>query len=105
MIAYVVYIFSHYCTNRFQAMCLIMSAELERYSGICNNLENITLLVTDNNPKPKIAAYDVLCRYKKPATPRQVHTPPAAIAYVQSVDTEKNKTTPDNDGISFPEVK
>ena len=71
---------------------------------IWNDLKNITLLVTDNNPKPKIAAYDVLCRYKKPAPPCQVHAPPAAVTLVQSSDTEKNKTTPGNNGRSFPEI-
>ena len=35
-------------TKRFQAMCLIVSNESERYSGIWNNLNNINLLGTDN---------------------------------------------------------
>ena len=85
-------------------MCLIMSADLERYSGIWDNLKNITLLGTDNYPKNTTAAYDVLCRYKKTAQPRQVHAPPAAVTLVQSGDTEKNKIRPGNDGRSFPEV-
>ena len=33
-------------TKRFQAMCLIMSADSDRYSGIWNDLKNITLLGT-----------------------------------------------------------
>ena len=91
-------------TNRFQTMCLIMSADSDQYSGIWNYLNNITLLGTEKYPKTTTAANDVLCRYKKPAPPHQVHAPPAAVTCAQSVDTEKNKTTPDNDGISFPEV-
>ena len=42
-----------------------MSADSDRYSGICNNLNNITLLVIDNYPKTTTAAYDVLCSYIK----------------------------------------
>ena len=38
-------------TKRFQAMCLIMSAESDRYSGIWNDLKNSTLLGIDNYPK------------------------------------------------------
>ena len=85
-------------------MCIIMSADLERYSGIWNDLNNITLLGTNNYPKTTTAAYDVLCRYKKMAPPRKLHAPPAAAIFVQSFDTDKNKTTPGNYGRSFPEV-
>ena len=88
----------------FQEMCLIMSSDLERYSGIWNYLKNSTFLGTDNYPKTAAVAYDVLCRYKKPAPPRQVHTPAAAVTFFQSGDTEQNNTTTDNCGRSFPEV-
>ena len=91
-------------TKRFQSICLIMSADSGRYSGIWNDLKNITLLGTYNYPKTTAAAYDVLCCYKKPAPPRQVHAPPAAVIFVQSDDTNKNNTTPGNYGGSFPEV-
>ena len=80
-------------TKRFQAMCLIMSAESDRYSVIWNNLNNSTLLGTENYTKTTTSAYDVLCYYKKPAPPCQVHAPPAAVPFFQSGDTEKNKTT------------
>ena len=85
-------------------MCLIMSADSDQYSGIWNNLKNSTLLGTENYNKTTTAAYNVLCRYKKPEPPRQVHAPPAAVTFFQSGDTEKNKTTPGNYGRSFPEV-
>ena len=68
-------------------MCLIMSADSDQYSGIWNNLKNLTLLGTDNYPKTTTDTYDVLCRYKKPAPPHQVHAPLAAVTLVQSVDT------------------
>ena len=85
-------------------MCLIMSADSDRYSGIWNYLKNTTLLGKDNYPKNRTAAYDVLCRYKKLSPPGQVHAPPAESTLVQSGDTEKNKTTPGHDGICFPDV-
>ena len=88
----------------FQAMCLIIYADSEQYSGIWNNLNNSTLLGTYNYTKITTAAYDVLCRYKKSTPPCKVHAPPAAVTFIQSVDTEKNNTTPENYGISFPEV-
>ena len=91
-------------TKRFQEMCLIMSADSDRYSGIWNDLKNSTLLGTDNYPKTTTAVYDVLCHYQKLAPPRQVHAPPAAVTFVQSGDTEKNKITPGNYERSFPEV-
>ena len=93
-----------YYTKRFQSMRLIMSAYSGRYSGIWNNLNNSTLLDTDNYPKTKTSAYNVLCFYKKQAPPRQVYAPPSAVIFFQSGDTEKNKTKPGNDGRSFPEV-
>ena len=52
-------------TERFQAMWLITSSNSEWYSGIWNDLNNTTLLGTDNYPITKTSAYDVLCRYKK----------------------------------------
>ena len=91
-------------TKRFQAMYLILSSESDQYAGIWNDLNNITLLGTDNYPKTTTSTYCVLCRYKKPAPPRQVHVPPAAVTFVQSGDTEKNNTTPGNDGGTFPGV-
>ena len=91
-------------TKRFQEMGLIMSTNLDLYSRIWNYLNNSTLLGTDNYPKTTTSAYDVLCRYKKPAPPRQVHTLPAAVTCVQSGDTEKNKTTPGKYGKCFLKV-
>ena len=85
-------------------MCLIMSSESDQYSGIWDDLKNITLLCTDNYPKNITSAYDVLCRYKKPAPPRQVHVPPSSVTFVQIGDTDKNNTIPGNDGRSFPEA-
>ena len=93
-----------YCTKRFRAMCLIMSSELEQYSGIWKNLNNSILLGTENHPKTTTAAYNLLCCYKKPVQLRQVHVPPAAVTFVKSVDTEKNKTAPGNDGYSFQKL-
>ena len=66
--------------------------------------QRITLLGTDIYPKTTTVAYNVLCCYKKLAAPRQVHAPPAAVTFVQIVDTDKNKTTPGNYGRFFPEV-
>ena len=66
-------------TKRLHAIFLIMSADSDQYSGIWKNLKNSTLLGTENYTKTTTAAYNVLCRYKKPAPPRQVHTPPAAV--------------------------
>ena len=89
---------------RFQAMCIILSADSDGYSSIWNNLKKITLLGIDKYPKTTTAAYNVMCHYKKPVPPRQVHAPPSAVKLVQIGDTEKNKTTPGNYGRSFPEV-
>ena len=91
-------------TKRFQAMCFIVSADSDRYSGIWNDLNNNTFLGTDNYPKTTNSAYDVLCHCKKPAPPRQVHAPSVTVIFFQSGDTEKNKTTPGNDGISVPKL-
>ena len=93
---------NEYITKRLHAMCLIISADSDRYSGIWNNIKNSTLLGTDNYPKTTTAAYYVLCHYKKPLPPRQVHAPPASVTFVQIGDTYKNKTTPGNVGIYFP---
>ena len=68
-------------------MCLIMSADSEQYSGIWKDLKNSSLIGTDNYPKTTTTAYNVLCYYKKPSPPHQVHAPPAAVTFVQSVDT------------------
>ena len=59
---------------------------------------------TDNYPKTTTATYNVMCCYNKLAPPHQVNAPPSAFTLVQSGDTEKNKTTSGNYGISFPEV-
>ena len=91
-------------TKRSQEMSLIISADSDRLSGIWNNLKNSTLLGTENYPKTTTTAYDVLCCYKKPAPPCQVHAPPAAVTVFQSGDTDKNNTIPGNDGRSFPEA-
>ena len=56
-------------TNRFQSMCTIMSSDSYRYSGICNNLKNSTLMGIDNYPKTKTTKYGVLVRYKKTTPP------------------------------------
>ena len=85
-------------------MRLIMSDDLERYSGIWNDLENSSIIGTDNYHKTTTTAYNVLFFYKKLAPLYQVHTPPAAFTSLKIVDTKKNKKTPGNDGISFPEV-
>ena len=45
-----------------------------------------------------------MCCYKKLAPPRQVHMPPAAVTLSQIGDTDKNNTTPGNDGRYFLEV-
>ena len=65
-------------TKRLQEMCLIMSTESDQYSGIWKKLKNSTLLGTEKYTKTTTPAYNVLCRYKKPAPPRQVHSPPSA---------------------------
>ena len=70
-------------------MCLIMSADSDRYSGIWKFLNNSTLLDTYKYPKTTTVAYNVLFRYKKPSPPRQVHVPPAEVTFFQSGDTEK----------------
>ena len=44
---------------------------------------------TDNYLKTTTSTYYVLCRYKKPIPPRQVHVPPAAVTLAKSGDTEK----------------
>ena len=66
-------------TNRFQTMCLIMSADSDQYSGIWNYLNNITLLGTEKYPKTTTAANDVLSHYNKLVPPRQAHVPPVAV--------------------------
>ena len=91
-------------TKRFQAMYLIISTDSDRYSGIWNDLNNITLLGTDNYTKTTTAPYNVLCRYKKPAPPCQLHAPPSVVTFFQSGDIENNNTTLGNAGRYFPEV-
>ena len=65
-------------TKRFQSMFLIMSTDLDRYSGIWSNIKNSTLLGTYYYPKTTTAAYYVLCLNNKTAPPRQLHPPPEA---------------------------
>ena len=72
----------------FQKMCLIMSSESERYSGIWYDLNNITLLDTYNYTKNPTAVNDVLCHYKNLAPQLQSHTPPEVVTFVH-IDNEK----------------
>ena len=58
-----------YGTKKFQAMCLIISADLDQYSGIWNNHKNITLMETDIYPKTTPDACDILCCYKETIPP------------------------------------
>ena len=88
-------------TKMFQSMCLIISVDSDRYSVIWDDLNNSALLGIDNYPKTTTAVYDVLCRYKKLAPPREVHAPPVEVTFVQSGDTDKNKTTPGSYAILF----
>ena len=83
-------------TKRFQEISLIMSTDSEQYSGIWNNMKNITILGTDNYPRTTISTYDVLCNYNKSTPQRQVHAPPASVTFVQHCDTENNKIVPGN---------
>ena len=80
---------NEYDTKMFQVMCLIIPADLDRYSGNWNDLNNITLLGTYNYPKNTTSTYDVLCRCKKPAPPRQLHAPPAAVTFSKVVIQRK----------------
>ena len=50
-----------YGTKRFQEMCLIMSSDSGLYSGIWKDLNNSTLIGTDNYTKTTTATYNVLC--------------------------------------------
>ena len=88
-------------TKSFQSVCLITSAESYWYSGIWENLKNITLLGTDNYPKTTTTTYDILCRYKKPTPQRQLHMPPSSSMFFQIGDTERIKRVPENGGRSF----
>ena len=91
-------------TKRFQEMCLLMSNDSEQYSRIWYDLKKSTLLGTKNYPSTPTAAYDVLCRYKNPASQRQAHTPPGAVMFVHSDNADRRKTVPVNDGRSFEDV-
>ena len=57
-------------TKRFQALCLIVYSESDRYSGIWNDLKNSTLTGTEKYPKTPTAIYHVLYHYKKLMPPR-----------------------------------
>ena len=85
-------------------MCLIISPDSDLYSEICNNLNNITLLGTENYPRTTTDTYDVLFCYKKTPPQRQLYAPPAAVTFVQRFDTYIKKTVPGNDGGSFTEA-
>ena len=78
-----------------------MSADSDRYSGIWSNLKNINLLVTDNYPKTKTSTYNILCHYKKPKPPLQVHAPSAVVTFAQSGDTEKKRQSQEMTGYHF----
>ena len=69
-------------TKRFQAVCLLMSADSEQYSEIWGDLKNSNLLGTDKYSKTPTSAYDVFCHYKNPAPQRQAHTPPRVVTFV-----------------------
>ena len=75
-------------------MWLIMSADSERYSGICDEFNNSNLLGTENDPKTPTAACDVLLHYNNLALQRQVHKIPGAVTLVQSEKKEKKQDSP-----------
>ena len=91
-------------TKRFQDMCLILSADCELYSGTWFYLNNITLLVTENDPNTPTSAYDVLSRYKKLTPQWQSHTSPRAVTLVQSNNANRSKVVSGNYGRSFVDV-
>ena len=90
-------------TRRFQAMCLIMSADPKRFSVLWNDLKNSTLLGTDIYPKTPTAAYDVLCRYKKP-TPPEPQTPIGAVTFLQNGETNNTRAVPGNYDCLFTDI-
>ena len=57
------------CIKKIQEMCIIMSTDSDICSDIWNDMKNINLLVTYNFPQTTTSTYDVLCCYKKPASP------------------------------------
>ena len=63
-------------TKRFQAMCLSMYYDSERYTRTWNCLKKITLLSTYNYPRSTTGAYDILFCHKKPTPQCQVHATP-----------------------------
>ena len=91
-------------TKRFQAMCLLISADSERYSGTWDDLKNSTLLGKWNYPNNPTTAYGILCPWNKPEPQRQVHTTPRAVLFIQSDNTNNGKTVPVNDGRPFAYV-
>ena len=82
-------------------MCLLISTDLDQYSGIWIDLNNNILIGTDNYQKTTTTAYNVLCSYKKLGAPHEVHMSPAAFTFLQSDDTENNKTIPGTNGRTF----
>ena len=91
-------------TIRFQEMCLLISADSKRYSGILDDSKNSTLLGMDNYQNNPTTTYGVLWYYKNPTPQRQSHTPPRDLTFIQSYNTSNINTVPGNDGRSFVDV-
>ena len=89
--------------KRFQDMCLFMSNDSERFSGIWNDLDNNTLMNIENYPKTPDTANDVLCLHRNLTPPHKAHAPPGAVSFVQHGNTGSN-TVPVNYRQSFIEV-
>ena len=64
-------------------MCLLMSVEYKRFSGVWDNLNKKFLLGTYNDLKTPTTTYGVLCGYKN-ITPPRPQAPPSAVALLQS---------------------
>ena len=56
-------------TSKFQARRFLLLANSKRFSGVWNNLKNITLLGTGNYPKTPTAAYNILFWHKNLTPP------------------------------------
>ena len=54
-------------TNLIQVMCILVSDDSEQYSGIWDDLNNITLLGTENYKKTTTAVYEPFCRNNNPS--------------------------------------
>ena len=90
-------------TKRLQAVCLLMFADSEWLSSVCNYTKNNTLLVRYNVPKTPTVAHKIIYWYKKPTPPRQTHAPPGVVTIFHHDDTV-SKTVPGNYGQSFTDV-